>query len=112
MKETGSSERKGQKISPTTHQWIHKGGEDVKLLLTTSALDGVSGQRHDSAALYRGEGPPSTHRTGGWVGPRAGLDTEATGKILLLLLGIEPRSPGRPARGQTLYLLSYEKNWY
>jgi hypothetical protein len=23
-----------------------------------------------------------THCTGGWVGPRAGLDTEATGKIL------------------------------
>jgi hypothetical protein len=35
-----------------------------------------------------------THCTGGWVGPRAGLDTEARGKILSLLPGIEPRSPG------------------
>jgi hypothetical protein len=35
------------------------------------------------------------------VGPRAGLDTQARGKIL------EPRSPGRPARSQTLYRLSY-----
>jgi hypothetical protein len=35
------------------------------------------------------------------VGPRAGLDTEATGKILC------PRSPGRPVRSQTLYCLSY-----
>jgi hypothetical protein len=34
-----------------------------------------------------------THCTGGWVGPRAGLDTEATEKILSPLLGIEPRSP-------------------
>jgi hypothetical protein len=32
------------------------------------------------------------------VGPKAGLDTETTGKILLLLPGIEPRSPGRPVR--------------
>jgi hypothetical protein len=41
------------------------------------------------------------------VGPRAGLDTEVRGKILSPLLGIEPRSPGRPARSQTLYSLSY-----
>jgi hypothetical protein len=38
------------------------------------------------------------------VGLRAGLDTEATGKIILLLSGIEPRSPGRPARSRTLKL--------
>jgi hypothetical protein len=41
------------------------------------------------------------------VGPRAGQDTEATGKILSPLPGIEPRLPGRPARSQTLYCLSY-----
>jgi hypothetical protein len=50
-----------------------------------------------------GERVSGTHCTGGWVGPRAGLDTEATGKILSPLPGIEPRSPGRPARSQTLY---------
>jgi hypothetical protein len=38
------------------------------------------------------------------VGPRAGLDTEARGKIPSPLLGIEPRSPGRPARSQTLLI--------
>jgi hypothetical protein len=64
---------------------------------------GVSGQRHAPAALSPGERTPGTHCTGGWVGPRAGLDTEARGKILSSLLGIEPRSPGRPARSQTLY---------
>jgi hypothetical protein len=37
------------------------------------------------------------------VGPRAGLDTEVRGKILLPLPGIEPRSPSRPVRSQTLY---------
>jgi hypothetical protein len=41
------------------------------------------------------------------VGSRAGLDTEITGKILSPLPGIEPRSPGRPARSETLYSLSY-----
>jgi hypothetical protein len=42
---------------------------------TNPALDGVSGQRHAPVALYpRGE-DPCTHSTGGWVGPRAGLDT-------------------------------------
>ena len=34
---------------------------------------GVGGQRHAPAALPPGK-RPSTHCTGGWVGPRAGLD--------------------------------------
>jgi hypothetical protein len=50
---------------------------------------------------------PGTHCTGGWVGPRAGMDTEARGKIFLPLPGIEPRSPVRSAGSQTLYRLSY-----
>jgi hypothetical protein len=74
---------------------------------STSVLDGVSGHRHSPAALYPRRKAPGTHCTGGWVGPRAGLDTEATRKILSLLPGIQPRSPGRPARSQTLYCLSY-----
>jgi hypothetical protein len=64
----------------------------------TSELDGVGGQRHAPAALY-----PGAHCTGGWVSPRAGLVTEATGEILSPLPGIEPPSPGRPARSWTLY---------
>jgi hypothetical protein len=43
---------------------------------------GVSGQRHAPAALCAGERTPGTHCTGGWVGLRAGLDTEVRGKIL------------------------------
>ena len=39
----------------------------------TAALKGVSGQQHAPAALYPRE-RPGTHFTGGWVGPRAGLD--------------------------------------
>jgi hypothetical protein len=75
---------------------------------STSTLDG--GERSASRpgrAFGSGERTPGTHCTGGWVGPRAGLDTEATGKILSRLPGIEALSPGRPARSQTLYWLSY-----
>jgi hypothetical protein len=54
-------------------------------------------------ALAPGKGQPGTHRTGGWVGPRGGLDTEAREKILSPLPRIEPPSSGCPARGQTLY---------
>jgi hypothetical protein len=64
---------------------------------------GVSGQRHAPTALYPGERIPGTHCTGGSVDLRAGLDTEDRGKIPLPVPGIEPRSPGRPARSQTLY---------
>jgi hypothetical protein len=50
---------------------------------STSALDGVSGQRHAPAALYpQRKDPryPLYRRLGG--GPRADLDTEVRGKIL------------------------------
>jgi hypothetical protein len=52
---------------------------------------GVSGQYHAPAALYpRGKDPPGTHCTGGWVGHRVGLDTEARGKILCPCRGSNP----------------------
>jgi len=48
-------------------------GKGIALLFMTAALDGVSGQQHAPAALYPRE-RPGTQFTGGWVGPRAGLD--------------------------------------
>jgi hypothetical protein len=57
--------------------------------------------------LTPGERTPCIHWTGGWVGPRAGLAAKARGKFILPLPGIEPQSPRRPVRGQTLYWLSY-----
>jgi hypothetical protein len=38
-------------------------------------------QRHAPAALYPQESSPGTHWIEGWVGFRAGLDTEARGKF-------------------------------
>jgi hypothetical protein len=46
------------------------------------------------------------------VGLSAGLDTQARGKILLALPGIERRLPGSPVRSQTLYRLSYPGSAY
>jgi hypothetical protein len=88
------------------------------------AMDALGGERRDSSysftpsvlnggkwsasrlgrALPPGKGPPGTHCTGGWVGPRAGLDTEARRKTLCLYWGSQP---GRPVRRLTLYCLSY-----
>jgi hypothetical protein len=42
----------------------------------------VIGQLHVPAALPPGKEPPVTHWTGGWVGPRAGLDAVVKRKIL------------------------------
>jgi hypothetical protein len=51
-------------------------------LFSTSALDGVCGQRQAP-----GKGTPVS-TVGGWVGPRTGLDTEAIGKFFCLCWGL------------------------
>jgi hypothetical protein len=62
-------------------------------LFTTSALDGREwSASRPGRTLAPGKGAPGTHWTGGWIGPRAGLETEVRGKILSPLPGIEPRS--------------------
>jgi hypothetical protein len=44
----------------------------------------MSGQHHAPAALYPRGKDPGTQCTGGWVGPRPGLDAEVRGKIFCL----------------------------
>jgi hypothetical protein len=51
-----------------------------------------------------GERTPGTHCTGGWVSLRAGLDTEARGKIICLC---RTSKPGRPVCSDTLYRQSW-----
>jgi hypothetical protein len=72
---------------------------------TKLIFDNFTCQRHAPAALYPRGKDPGTHCTGGWVGPRAGLDTEVRGKIIFPLSGIEPRSPGRPVRSPSVLLI-------
>jgi hypothetical protein len=63
----------------------------------------MRGQRHAPAAFYPRE-RPDTHYTGGWVGPRVGLDR--CGKSHPT--GI--RSQDRPVRSQSLYRLRYPEH--
>jgi hypothetical protein len=54
--------------SSITHLWRRRGERIYSFyLFATSALDGVSGQRHASAALYPLEKDPGTHWTGGFI---------------------------------------------
>jgi hypothetical protein len=96
----GSLSSKSKAVS--LHAVEAHGGEKVWLLLILN-LDtrwGVSGQHHAPAALNPRGRTPGTHWTGGWVGPRAGLDTETRRKILCVCWG---SNPGRPVRSQSLY---------
>jgi hypothetical protein len=63
---------------------------------------GVSCQYHDPATLYPQQSSPGTDWIEGWMGLRAGLVTEARGKILCLCRGL---NPGRPVCSQPLYRL-------
>jgi hypothetical protein len=60
-----------------------QGGEDLQLLLI---LD-LRTRWCEWSDFPPSERTPSTHCTGGRVGPRAGLDTEITGKISCLCRG-------------------------
>jgi hypothetical protein len=61
---------------------------------TTSALDGGEwSASRPGRAFTLGERTPGTHCTGGWVGPRADLDTEDRGKILCPCRGSNPDRP-------------------
>jgi hypothetical protein len=60
----------------------------------TSALDGGDwSASRPGRAFTPGERTLGTHCTGGWVGPRACLDTEAAGKILCLHRESNPDRP-------------------
>jgi hypothetical protein len=66
----------------------------------------MSGQLHTPASIPPGEKVPATHRIGGWMDPRAGLD-DVEERTFLTLPGLELRPLGRPARCHSLYRMSY-----
>ena len=63
-----------QALRLCTGRTAHRGSRGIALLfLDHGARRGWGGQRHAPATVYPQE-RPGTHCTGGWVGPRAGLD--------------------------------------
>jgi hypothetical protein len=50
------------------------GGVEEQLLALTSALDAAEWSASRPGRFTPGKEPPSTHRTGGWVDPKAILD--------------------------------------
>jgi hypothetical protein len=77
---------------------------------STSAIDGGEwSASRPGRALPPGKGPPvPIVQEAGWPQSRSGH--RGYRKSPLPPPGIEPRSPGRPARSQTLYWLSYPDN--
>jgi hypothetical protein len=73
---------KGKAVPQHTYGGTEEEGKYSSYSFMTSALDRVSGQRHDPAVFTPGERTHGNHFAGGWVGPRAGLDTDVRGKIL------------------------------
>ena len=62
-----------QALRLCTGRTAHRGSRGMLCSFLNTTLEGVRGQRHAPAALYPRE-RPDTRCTGGWVGPRAGLD--------------------------------------
>jgi hypothetical protein len=83
---------KGRRVIALTHSWPRH-------------QMGVSGQRHSAATLYPVEKITVTHCIGGWVGPRASLNTEAREKIFYLCRG---SNHVRPVCSQTLYCVTHD----
>jgi hypothetical protein len=73
----------------------------------TSKLYGGEWSATCSGRVLLPERTPGTHWTRGWVGLRAGLDTEARGEIRCFCRG---SNPIRPVCSQTLYWLSYSSS--
>jgi hypothetical protein len=83
------------------------GGGDVYIhIFLTSALVGGEWSASRPGPFTTGEKAPGTHWIGGWVDPRAGLDTVDKRK-LLTLPGLELRPLSRPASSQSLYRLRH-----
>jgi hypothetical protein len=84
------------KVKPSRFTpWRRLGREEYSSYsFTTSALDGGEwSASRPGRAFTPGERTPGTHCTGGWVGLRAGLDTEDRGKILCPCRGSNPDRP-------------------
>jgi hypothetical protein len=98
----------------TLHLLCHEdiwGTGGIPLSFLTSALDGGEWSASHPCRFTPGERVPGTHCTGGWVGPRGGLDAVERKKILPLP-GIElgpslycaTPIPGKATLGRNFYV--------
>jgi hypothetical protein len=79
------------------------GGVDVYIhVFLTLALVGGEWSASRLGRFTPGERAPGTHWIGGWVGPRASVDSMEKSKFLTLP-GLELRPLCRPAHSQLLY---------
>jgi hypothetical protein len=94
MKFNVVSKKKRVKQSRYT-PWRRLGGEEYSSYsFSTSALDGGEwSASRPGRAFTPCERTPGTHCTRGWMGSRAGLDTEVRGKILCPRRGSNPDRP-------------------
>jgi hypothetical protein len=83
----------------TRHEdWVERRYSSCSFL--TSALNGGEWSASRPGRVYPRKMTPCTHCIGGWVGLRAGLDTEARGKNPLPL---PASNPSRPVCSQTVH---------
>jgi hypothetical protein len=88
----------GNRLPLKVLEWEPEGtrrrGRPKERWIDTSTLDGGEwSASRPGRAFTPGESTPGTHCTGGWVGLRAGLDTEARGKISCLCRESNPDRP-------------------
>ena len=90
-----------QALRPCTGRTAHRGMRGIALLFLDHGTRRWCEVSVTPRPLFTTGKDPGTHCTGGWVGPRAGLDR--CGKSRLHRDSI----PNRPAHSQSLYRLSY-----
>jgi hypothetical protein len=82
-------------------------GLSLSLSFLTSALDGDEWSASRLSRFTSRERAPSTHCTGGWVGPRVVLDAVVERELLLL-----PATEPRPSSSLLYRLSSHESSAY
>jgi len=87
-----------QAIRLCTGCTAHRGSRGIALLFHDHGIRRVWGVSVTPRPLFT----PGTHCTGGWMGPRAGLDKCGKSRPPTAI-----RSPDRPARSQSLYRLRH-----
>jgi hypothetical protein len=91
-------------INEAPHHEDKSGSGGTAVPFLTLALDGGEWSASRPGRFTAGETEPVNHWIGGWVGPRASLDTVEYRKIPC---PCRKSNPSRPAHSPSLYRLRY-----